>query len=159
MPRIRGRKTEAKNKFTVRSHSAFVEFQIIHTVNDFSQSLLDFLESRVMRRKSINHCVYVNAYKYENITITNNVLRMFRETHAISARSSSTTRIREKALRNESLDQNNARDCLQSCGYSGKWTSFLPFRVQLLGCESLLLRTQLHRQKDRTQKTSTPAFS
>ena len=36
-----------------------------------------------------------------------------------------------KALRNESLDQNNAKDCLQSCGYSGKWTSFLPFRVQL----------------------------
>ena len=136
-----------------------------HSVSSFCfvvfrpQSLLDFLESRVMRRKSINHCVYVNAYKYENITITNNVLRMFRETHAISARSSSTTRIREKALRNESLDQNNARDCLQSCGYSGKWTSFLPFRVQLLGCESLLLRTQLHRQKDRTQKTSTPAFS
>ena len=27
----------------------------------------------------------------------------------------STTRIREKAFRNESLDQNNARDCLQSC--------------------------------------------
>ena len=40
----------------MRSHSAFVEFQIIHTVNDFSQSLLDFLESRVMKRKSINHC-------------------------------------------------------------------------------------------------------
>ena len=39
--------------------------------------------------------------------------------------------MREKALRNESLDQNNAKDCLQSCGYSGKWTSFLPFRVQL----------------------------
>ena len=41
---------------------------------------------------------------------TCNVLRMFRETHAISARSSSTTRIREKALRNESLDRSNARD-------------------------------------------------
>ena len=54
--RMWGRKTEAKNEFTVRSHSAFVEFQIIHTVNDFSQSLLDFLESRVMKRKSINHC-------------------------------------------------------------------------------------------------------
>ena len=40
-------------------------------------------------------------------------------------------RIREKALRNESLETNNARDCLQSCGYLSKWTSFLPFRVQL----------------------------
>ena len=46
-------------------------------------------------------------------------------------------RIREKALRNESLDQNNAKDCLQSCGYSGKRnftlrsSAFLPFRVQL----------------------------
>ena len=28
-------------------------------------------------------------------------------------------RIREKALRNESLETNNARDCLQSCGYLG----------------------------------------
>ena len=37
-------------------------------------------------------------------------MRTFRETHAISARSSSTTRIREKALRNESLDRSNARD-------------------------------------------------
>ena len=54
--RMWGRKTEAKNEFTVWSHSAFLEFQIIHTVNDFSQSLLDFLESRVMKRKSINHC-------------------------------------------------------------------------------------------------------
>ena len=43
----------------------------------------------------------------------------------------SNKRIREKALRNESLETNNARDCSQSCGYLSKWTSFLPFRVQL----------------------------
>ena len=48
----------------------------------------------------------------------------------------STTRIREKALRNESLETNNAKDCLQSCGYLSKWTSFLPFLVQLLGYET-----------------------
>ena len=47
-------------------------------------------------------------------------------THCISNK-----RIREKALRNESLETNNARDCSQSCGYLSKWTSFLPFRVQL----------------------------
>ena len=40
-------------------------------------------------------------------------------------------RIREKALRNESLETNNAKECLQSCGCLSKWTSFLPFRVQL----------------------------
>ena len=40
-------------------------------------------------------------------------------------------RIREKALRNESLETNNARDCLQSCGYLSKWTSVLWARVQL----------------------------
>ena len=44
---------------------------------------------------------------------TCNVLRMFRETHAISARSSSTTRIREKARRNEPLDRSNAKDLVQ----------------------------------------------
>ena len=66
--RIWGRKTEAKNDFTVWSHSAFVEFQIIHTVNDFSQSLLDILESRVMKRMSINHCVEVDADNYRKGT-------------------------------------------------------------------------------------------
>ena len=40
--------------------------------------------------------------------------------------------IREKALRNESLETNNAKDCLQSCGYLSKWTSFLLFRVRIL---------------------------
>ena len=40
-------------------------------------------------------------------------------------------RIREKAFRNESLETNNARDSLLTCGYLSKWTSFLPFRVQL----------------------------
>ena len=64
MPRMWGRKTEAKNEFTVWSHSAFLEFQIIHTVNDFSQSLLDFLESRVMKRKSINHCEERSGLNY-----------------------------------------------------------------------------------------------
>ena len=64
--RMWGRKTEAKNDFTVWSHSAFIEFQIIHTVNDFSQSLLDILESRVMKRMSINHCVEVVADYYRN---------------------------------------------------------------------------------------------
>ena len=39
--------------------------------------------------------------------------------------------IREKAVRNESLETNNARDCLQSCGYLSKWTSFLLFRVRM----------------------------
>ena len=34
----------------------FIKFQIIRTANDFPQSLLDFLESRGMKRKSINHC-------------------------------------------------------------------------------------------------------
>ncbi|MEZ7729870.1 hypothetical protein O3793_08710, partial [Granulicatella sp. 20925_1_28] len=61
-----GRKTEARKRLAVRVFFAFIEFQIIRTANDFSHSLLDFLESRVMKRKSINHCVYVYAYKYEN---------------------------------------------------------------------------------------------
>ena len=97
------------------------------------QSLLDFLESRVMKRKSINHCEERSEMERWTGTPegTCNVLRTFRETHAISAMASSTSRIREKAFRNESLDQNNARDCLQSCDFSGKWTSFLPFRFQL----------------------------
>ena len=58
----------------------------------------------------------------------------------------STTRMWGRTLRTESLDRSNARDCLQSCGYFGKWTSVL------------WARTQLHRQNARTQKTSTPAF-
>ena len=41
---------------------------------------------------------------------TCNVLRTFRETHAISAMASSTSRIQEKAFRNESLDRSNAKD-------------------------------------------------
>ena len=53
------------------------------------------------------------------------VVCTFGETHAISAIASSTTRIRGRTLRTETLDQNNVRDCLQSCGYSGKWTSVL----------------------------------
>ena len=86
-----------------------------------------------MKRKSINHCEERSEMERWTGTPegTCNVLRTFRETHAISAMASSTSRIREKAFRNESLDQNNARDCLQSCGFSGKWTSFLPFRFQL----------------------------
>ena len=47
---------------------AFIEFQIIHTVNDFSQSLLDILESQVMKRKSINLCADVAAYNYEEVS-------------------------------------------------------------------------------------------
>ena len=45
-----------------------MEFQIIRTANDFSQSLLDILESQVMKRMSINHCVEVDAYKHENVS-------------------------------------------------------------------------------------------
>ncbi len=41
----------------------FFKFQIIHTVNDFSQSLLDILESRVMKRMSINHCEQIDMNK------------------------------------------------------------------------------------------------
>ena len=41
----------------------FLKFQIIHTVNDFSQSLLDILESRVMKRMSINHCEQIDVNK------------------------------------------------------------------------------------------------
>ena len=96
-------------------------------MNDFSKSLLDFLESLGMKRKSISHCV-IRDRALRNGTLENSsqceefeierrdserVVRTFRETHAISARSSSTNRIREKALRNESLDRSNAKDLVQ----------------------------------------------
>ncbi len=45
------------------------------------------------------------------------------------------TRIREKALRNESLTETMS-GTQRSAYVSGKWTSFLPF-IQLQGCESL----------------------
>ena len=48
--------------------------------------------------------------------------------------------IREKALRNESLETNNAKDCLQSCGYLSKWTSFLLFRVRMPRMRDIALR-------------------
>ena len=50
--------------------------------------------------------------------------------------------IRKKAVRNESLETNNARDCLQSCGYLSKWTSFLLFRVRMLRIRGRTLRTE-----------------
>ena len=43
-----GRKTEANKNLTVRDFLCFVVFR--------PQSLLDFLKSRAMKRKSINHC-------------------------------------------------------------------------------------------------------
>ena len=44
---------------------------------------------------------------------TRNVLRTFEETHAISAMASSTTRIRGRTLRDESLETNTAKDLEQ----------------------------------------------
>ena len=37
-------------------------------MNDFSQSLLDIFEARVMKRMSINHCVEVDADNYQKET-------------------------------------------------------------------------------------------
>ena len=45
-----------------------------------------------------------------------------------------------RTLRTETLDQNNARDCSQSCGYSGKWTSVLWARAQLHRMWAIALR-------------------
>ena len=45
-----------------------------HSVSSFCfivfrpHSLLDILESRVMKRMSINHCVEAGAYKHENVS-------------------------------------------------------------------------------------------
>ena len=71
----------------------------IHTVNPFCfvvfrlQSLLDFLESRVMKRKSINHCEkHPEMERWTGIPkAAGTAVRIFRETHAISAKTSSTT--------------------------------------------------------------------
>ena len=68
--RMWGRKTEDKKELTVWALFGFIEFQIIHTVNDFSQSLLDILESRVMKRMSINHCAGVDATSTSSTTQT-----------------------------------------------------------------------------------------
>ena len=57
------------------------------------QSLLDFLESRVMKRKSINHCEkHPEMERWTGIPkAAGTAVRIFRETHAISAKTSSTT--------------------------------------------------------------------
>ena len=119
-----------------------------HSVSSFCfvvfrpQSLLDILESRVMKRMSINHCEMWDI-EPRNGTLDSNAGRNVKRSadvwgnarHFCDGELNFTPefnyRIREKALRNESLETNNARDCLQSCGYLSKWTSFLPFRVQL----------------------------
>ena len=52
--------TKQKDRRQEKPHSVrffcFIKFQIIRTANDFPQSLLDFLEPRAMKRKSINPC-------------------------------------------------------------------------------------------------------
>ena len=57
--RIRGRETEARNNLTVWGYSALSNSKSF-LIERFPHSLLGFLESRVMKRKSINHCVYIN---------------------------------------------------------------------------------------------------
>ena len=75
----------------MRVFFAFIEFQIIRTANDFSHSLLDFLESRVVkisgyekRRLETNHWTEITEGTF-------NVLRTFREVDVVSAFSSSTS--------------------------------------------------------------------
>ena len=58
--RIRGRKTEARNNLTVWGYSALSNSKSF-LIERFPHSLLDFLESRVVKRKSINHCALLNA--------------------------------------------------------------------------------------------------
>ena len=73
-----------------------------------------------------------------NMRIVNDhkqLLRTFRETHAISARSSSTIGYEKRRLETNHWTGVTQGTRNESCGYYGKWTSFLPFRVQLLGCE------------------------
>ena len=57
------------------------------------QSLLDFLESRVMKRKSINHCEKrPEMERWSGLPkAAGTAVWIFRETHAISAMASSTT--------------------------------------------------------------------
>ena len=84
----------------------------IHSVNPFCfvvfrpQSLLDFLESRVMKRKSINHCVYLDAYKSGDAPGCKGLLavvRLFWEVDVSPVSPNSTTRIRAIAFRNGTL--------------------------------------------------------
>ena len=86
-----------------------------------SHSLLDFLESRVMKRKSINHCQ--SRSEMERWTRTPegtwNVLRTLEETHAISAILNSTTPgYEKKALKTIRLvlkSRNPYKKCTHNC--------------------------------------------
>ena len=95
--------TRQKDRRQEKPHS--VRFFCFHWISNhshcewFPQSLLDFLESRAMKRKSINHCA-IRDRTLRNGTLDRNagrdserVVRTFRETHAISVRSSSTSRM------------------------------------------------------------------
>ena len=95
--------TRQKDRRQEKPHS--VRFFCFHWISNhshcewFPQSLLDFLESRAMKRKSINHCaIRDRALRNEPLDRSNakdlvQVVRIFWEVDVVSAFSSSTSRM------------------------------------------------------------------